>query len=729
MGEYTVSDKIANKISMLPKFRTDVHKLNIANVKRIYGIGECEKILAYKVIPKLFASLEKGGVVLTDQGIYRNLTSGLLKSDYTKYAVKYVEFGKYIPAMGLTNGNKPQLVNWDEDLWFWYDAITDEESNKQLYFVLAAIQGEVIAKNEPARLQYVNMGQTILKNIEVQLSETASLKTRELALLANLKEAGEFKEQAFILDFQYRFVSENYESAYSLNDSDSFLQNSKNYECRVNAMTIEKLEEIQSKKGLGENLSEKETEFLNCIIRMDAYTKSAVILLVEYHIEKMEFSVAYSVLDRISQQEELEEFIANQREKIRAEAVKYGQKAYQEALVLLDKAEYETAESKLKEAVQIDSENLDYRIALYKIEGKFGRYWDIRGEICNLLRENPVMTKAQREKLEKLAIEICIGLNKEMERLYSLLKNNGKLTDSSILQKTDQLGLTVFQYAILLGNYETVESIQNSSKNDVAAKAGYYPSLLFASGSAYDKNPNGKKIFNFLLEKNDSEIMELKRKYEMSKKRAKFEKLMPLEAELKIRKKERTNCMSEEHKYRKAASDSQYSEYERMNFRKKAEEIRTNEERVIREIYDLEQQIKVAEYEIKVELDPLIKEIEEMCIDKHKAYAELLVNGKLEVNNMHQRLVLLIIQKPEWLECIFNVKEDDFALVKDAEEGFLYLPKKLIEEAGAYDKNLVNNAEKIRWICKLCGHANGDNTECLNCGKSNVIWYKSETNK
>lgn len=162
--DYKVPDSIASQIQSIPSFKTDAARIkNVGSVKRMYGIGGDERILSYRVVPKLFAKLETGGTIFTDKGVYCKLPSGYLSSDYFTRGIRYSEMIKYIPALGYSADRQPQLIGvWSalENLSFWLTPVAGTESNEAIVNVFDAILDDITSSD----LTLFDMHHTVLES-------------------------------------------------------------------------------------------------------------------------------------------------------------------------------------------------------------------------------------------------------------------------------------------------------------------------------------------------------------------------------------------------------------------------------------------------------------------------------------------------------------------------------------------------------------------------------------
>ena len=218
--EYIVPSSIISMIQSIPSFKTDVAKIkNVRSVKQIFGIGEDEKILSYRVVPKLFAKLETGGTIFTDKGVYCKLPSGYLSSDYLTMGIHYNEMIKYIPALGYTADRQPELIGeWSnqDNLSFWLTPIVGTESNEAIVNVFDAIIEDITSSDISLFDMHHTILQSFLEEEEAHFFESGKIEANVDKVLRYHIERGRFDVEqyiaALILVFRNEMRKKNYEN-------------------------------------------------------------------------------------------------------------------------------------------------------------------------------------------------------------------------------------------------------------------------------------------------------------------------------------------------------------------------------------------------------------------------------------------------------------------------------------------------------------------------------------
>lgn len=251
-NSYTVSDSVKMKIQNIPNFRTDVYKIkSVSTVKSNYGINSEESIISYRVVPKLLAKLETGGAVFTDKCVYKRLPSGMMSSDYTTYGIAYDEMIRYLPALGYSEKEQPQLVGKHEgkgNLSFWMTPVLGTESNSEIVEVFWSIIADVSALDEAKKDIFRNTQKNLLYDCNYLYHRDGEFDYNDENLIKQLIQrkliSQDLEEDAFFLVFVNRFAKRDYSSAYSYVESNSNLMSTESFVERIDPVIMNKIETI-----------------------------------------------------------------------------------------------------------------------------------------------------------------------------------------------------------------------------------------------------------------------------------------------------------------------------------------------------------------------------------------------------------------------------------------------------------------------------------------------------
>lgn len=298
---YIMSEMIKKRIQCIPSFGTDVGKIkSVSTVKRNYGIDSDETIISFRVVPQLFAKLEKGGAVFTDKGVYKRLPSGYLSSDFVTYGIKYEDMVEYIPYLGYSKKQQPQLVGeytGKDTLSFWMTPVIGAESNTEIVSIFSAIIQEVIMQNESLSKTYEETKTKCLTCLENKFEAEGNIPSKDEDILKILVESNQFrnnqKEDAVFLLFEIRFVNEDYLTAYDLVEKNSDYMQDTSFVERIDPIIRNKIESI----GIPETYTGVEALKLYCI-KNNTYLSLAFPNIVSYYYKNDEYDSANEFMEK-----------------------------------------------------------------------------------------------------------------------------------------------------------------------------------------------------------------------------------------------------------------------------------------------------------------------------------------------------------------------------------------------------------------------------------------------
>lgn len=243
-NSYSVSDAVKRKIQGIPSFKTDIYKIkSISAVKSAYGISDNETIISYRIVPKLLAKLETGGTVFTDQCVYKRLPSGLMSSDYVTYGIAYDEMIRYLPALGYSEKEQPQLVGnheSKENLSFWMTPVLGTESNSEIVDVFWSIIAEVSALDDEKTQIFSETQKNLLCDCNYFLESKGSFSSDDEEIIKQLIKRGlispSYKEDAVYLIVANYFARGSYTDAYEYAEVNSAGLNIDSLNSRINAL-------------------------------------------------------------------------------------------------------------------------------------------------------------------------------------------------------------------------------------------------------------------------------------------------------------------------------------------------------------------------------------------------------------------------------------------------------------------------------------------------------------
>lgn len=196
---YIMSEEIKKRIQNIPSFKTDLYKIkNIDTVRSNYGIKPEETIISYRIIPQLFAKLEKGGTIFTDKGVYKRLPSGYLSSDFVTCGVSYEDMVEYIPYLGYSMTNQPQLVGEYTEkntLSFWLTPVMGTESNNEIVAIFSVIIQEMIRQDSHLSKIYNMTKKKCLTFLEEKFKEGEYIIPEDESILKMLVESNQLKDK------------------------------------------------------------------------------------------------------------------------------------------------------------------------------------------------------------------------------------------------------------------------------------------------------------------------------------------------------------------------------------------------------------------------------------------------------------------------------------------------------------------------------------------------------
>lgn len=289
VNSYTVSDSVKRKIQNIPSFKTDVYKIkSVSSVKSIYGISDDETIISYRVIPKLLAKLETGGAVFTDKGVYKRLSSGLLSNNYVTYGIAYDELIRYLPALGYSESQQPQLVGKHEskkNLSFWLTPVMGTESNQEIVDVFWEIITEIVALDEEKKLIFEKTQNNLLLDCNYSYEKEGRFSSDDEDIIKQLVRRGLLnqtqKEHAVYLIYANQFAKGNYSIAYDYVNSNSAEFNQNLFELRLEKIVKRKIDEI----GVPTSYGDVEALKLFCI-KNEEYIDAVWPRIISYYFNE-----------------------------------------------------------------------------------------------------------------------------------------------------------------------------------------------------------------------------------------------------------------------------------------------------------------------------------------------------------------------------------------------------------------------------------------------------------
>ena len=304
---YVMSDEVKRKIQVIPSFKKDVYKIkSISTVKNNYGIGEDETIISYRVVPQLFAKLEKGGAVFTDKGVYKRLPSGYLSSDFVTYGIKYEDMVDYIPYLGYSADQQPQLIGTytdNKNLSFWMTPVAGTESNDFIVSIFNDIIAELVTQDSSLAMRYEATKTHCLEKLESQFESDNLIDGKDESVLMSLVRSNQYtdgqKQDAFFLLFRNMFANRNYARAYSFVEECSDYMSDDTFVSRIDPIIRNKIETI----GVPETDGGVEALKLYCV-KNHAYIELAFPNIVAHYFGRD----SYSSIDEFMLQFENEAF-------------------------------------------------------------------------------------------------------------------------------------------------------------------------------------------------------------------------------------------------------------------------------------------------------------------------------------------------------------------------------------------------------------------------------------
>lgn len=303
---YEISDTVRAKIFNIPSFKTEVYKIkNLPGVLDIYDIDPDETIISYRIIPQPFAKLEKGGAIFTDRGVYRRLPSGYLSSDFVSYGVKYEEMVKFIPFLGYSVNQQPQLVGeytGMPNLSFWLTPVAGIDSNDEIVSVFGAIIDDVISQDEEKKREYNETKKKCLEYVKTKFESEGIVFAKDKAILSMLADSDQFEEgeepEAVILLFKIDFAYGNYSEAYNLLEKHADIAAVPDFSDQVDKVIRSKIEEI----GIPDNAHDADVLELFC--RKDSqYVNMVFSNLITYYFKTGDFKAADAFVDNYGDDE------------------------------------------------------------------------------------------------------------------------------------------------------------------------------------------------------------------------------------------------------------------------------------------------------------------------------------------------------------------------------------------------------------------------------------------
>lgn len=292
---YIMSEEIKKRIQNIPSFKTDLYKIkNIDTVRSNYGIKPEETIISYRIIPQLFAKLEKGGTIFTDKGVYKRLPSGYLSSDFVTCGVSYEDMVEYIPYLGYSMTNQPQLVGEYTEkntLSFWLTPVMGTESNNEIVAIFSVIIQEMIRQDSHLSKIYNMTKKKCLTFLEEKFKEGEYIIPEDESILKMLVESNQLKdkqkEDAIFLLFRIRFAAKDYLTAYMVVENNSDYMSNKDFIKRIDPIVRCEIDSI----GIPKTYDEVEALKLYCK-KNDVYIEVAYSNIVGYYYENGEYEAA-----------------------------------------------------------------------------------------------------------------------------------------------------------------------------------------------------------------------------------------------------------------------------------------------------------------------------------------------------------------------------------------------------------------------------------------------------
>lgn len=247
-----MSDGVKERIQQIPNFKAEIYKIkSISTVRNTYGIDSDETIISYRTIPKLLAKIETSGVVFTDKGVYKRLPSGYLSSDYETYSIQYEDMVDYIPYLGYSAKQQPQLIGeytGKRNLSFWMTPVAGTESNDTIVSIFKSIISDVVEQDTNLSERYETTKKALIELQEQKLEADGSFDTKDETVLCSLISEGQFKdkqkEDAIFLVFRNKFANRNYSDAYYFVENNSDLMYDATFIARIDSIIRNKISTI-----------------------------------------------------------------------------------------------------------------------------------------------------------------------------------------------------------------------------------------------------------------------------------------------------------------------------------------------------------------------------------------------------------------------------------------------------------------------------------------------------
>ena len=299
---YVMSEKVKKRIESIPSFTTDINKIDsISRVKINYGIPSNETIISFRVVPQLFARIEKGGTIFTDKGVYKRLPSGYLAFDFVTYGIKYEDMVNYIPFLGYSKKQQPQLVGeytGKDTLSFWLTPVLDTDSNSEIVSIFSAIIQEIIEQDYFLKKTYEETKTKCLTILENRFEE-GNISSKDEDILKMLIENNQFcdqqKEDAIFLWFKIKFASRDYSAAYNFVENNSNYMEEESFVRRIDPVIRNKIETI----GIPETHNGVEALKLYCV-KNHTYISLAFPNIVGYYYRNNEYDSADQFMEEFS---------------------------------------------------------------------------------------------------------------------------------------------------------------------------------------------------------------------------------------------------------------------------------------------------------------------------------------------------------------------------------------------------------------------------------------------
>ena len=443
---YVISDSIKNAIRQIPKFRTDVYKIkSISSVKSIYQIGSGETILAYRVVPKLLAKIETGGTVFTDQGVYKRLPSGVMKNDYVTYGVKYEDFIYYIPFLGYSTSDQPELVGAFSDRYnrsFWLSPLMNSESNSEMVTVFDSILQELLNDDEK-KDKFEETVRNMIRMLYAEMEKDGwFLSSREKILTKIFKKfkcSDEIMRELIYLKFANNFARNRYSDAYDFIYSVfDYVRGSDLWE-RLNKIERDCIQSIISK----DELSYDDADTLKILCKQDSsYIEWAFPYVVSFYFGKGDNEYIDRYLQEFSDEKKSAKLIAVVEKQL--------SEKLDAAIELWNANNNDTVSEKLVlYAMKYDKFHVisaKASIEHYCTMGMFDKAKDLINTVREIKNDNDFI-----EELNSLIYEYTIiYAKKQYEQAQELLSSENKKEAIVCLQKAVEYDPQKQEYALCL---------------------------------------------------------------------------------------------------------------------------------------------------------------------------------------------------------------------------------------------------------------------------------------